>query len=305
MSVSNVLQGYYADPNIAVFPGDCNYYIYATSDGYPDWGGYEFYVWSSPDLATWTRSADPILVLGGPDGGDVPWATGNAWAPTIIERDGKYYFYFSGHNPAYGAKTMGVAVGDSPTGPFVAAPEPIVTGEEEVVTSGQPIDPAAFRDPRTGAYYLYWGNGTPVYARLNDDMVSLDWSTAAPMAGLTDYREASFINYRDGTYHFTYSIDDTRSEDYRVGYATAPSAEGPWTYRGVVLQKDLSLGIKATGHDSVVNRPGTDEWFMAYHRFAIPNGDGTHRETTIDRMTFDAAGYLQPVKPTLESVKIG
>src|SRR5690606_4896480 len=78
-----VLDGHYADPNIAVF-GD-TYYIYATSDGYPGWGGQDFYVWSSTDLVDWTRSEEPILTLDGADG-DVPWATGNAWAPTIIER---------------------------------------------------------------------------------------------------------------------------------------------------------------------------------------------------------------------------
>ena len=48
--------------------------------------------------------------------------------------------------------------------------------------------------------------------------------------------------------------------------------------------------------------PGTDEWYIAYHRFAIPGGDGTHRETTIDRLTFGADGLIQKVVPTLESV---
>ncbi|KFH45106.1 Xylosidase/arabinosidase-like protein [Hapsidospora chrysogenum ATCC 11550] len=298
-----VLPGYYADPNIAVFDGDCNYYIYATSDGYDGWGGKEFYVWSSPDLASWTRSEEPILVLDG-ENGTVPWATGNAWAPTIAERDGRYYFYFSGHNPTYDDKTMGVAVADSPLGPFVAHPEPIVTGTEDVATSGGSIDPYVLRDPESGEYYLYWGNGTPVYARLNDDMVSVDWSTAAGQDGLTDYREGSFVNYRDGVYHMTYSIDDTRSEDYRVGYATGPSPHGPWTYRGVVLEKDVEQGLLATGHSSIVNVPGTDEWYIAYHRFAVPDGDGTHREVTIDRVTFDEeTGIMERVAPTLGGVE--
>lgn len=295
---SPVLPGYYADPNIIAF--DDTYYIYATSDGYEGWGGDEFYVWKSKDLVNWERGEEPFLKLDNEDG-NVPWASGNGWAPTIIERDGKYYFYFSGHNDEVDRKTMGVAVADSPEGPFTAEPEPMVMNDEEV-TSGQAIDPAAFRDPESGKYFLYWGNGNPVYAELEDDMVSLKPDSIKEMDGLTDYREATFMNYRDGRYHLTYSIDDTGSPDYRIGYATSDSPHGPWEYQGVILEKDPSLGILGTGHNSVLNVPGTDDWYMVYHRFAIPDGDGTHRETTIDRLTFDEDGYMEEVTPTLESV---
>ena len=296
-----LLPGYYADPNVATFKGDCNYYIYATTDGFPGWGGNEFYVWKSPDLVQWTRGEQPFLVLDG-ENGNVPWATGNAWAPTITEKDGKYYFYFSGNNPDYDDKTMGVAVADSPEGPFVAEAEPIVTGTEAVSTSGGSIDPCAFHDPVSGKYYLYWGNGSPVYAQLNDDMVSVNWDTAAEQEGLVDYREASFVSYRDGIYHMTYSIDDTRSEDYRIGYATAPSPDGPWTYQGVILQKDVEKGLLATGHNSVLNVPDTDEWYIVYHRFKVPDGNGTNREVTIDHLNFGEDGLMETVLPTLEGV---
>ncbi|KAH9909697.1 beta-xylosidase/Xylanase [Xylariomycetidae sp. FL2044] len=296
---SPVLQGYYADPNIAIF-GD-TFYIYATTDGYPSWGGQVFYVWKSTDLADWTRADEPFLVLNGTDG-NVPWATGNAWAPTIIERDGKYYFYFSGQNPTYDWKTIGVAVADSPDGPFEAQAEAMITNEESITTS-QAIDSAAFLDPETGVYYLYYGNGNPLVVELGDDMVSIKEETLMALEGLEDFREGLFMVYRDGTYHLTYSIDDTRSEDYRVGYATADTATGPFTYQGIVLQKDVSQGILGTGHNSIVNIPDTDDWYMAYHRFAIPNGNGTERETTIDAVTFDPdTGLMQEVVPTLESV---
>ncbi|MFE7506812.1 family 43 glycosylhydrolase [Promicromonospora sp. NPDC057488] len=299
---SPVLPGLYADPNIAHF-GD-TYYLYATSDGVAGWGGKDFYVWTSKDLVDWERSAEPILTLDGA-AGDVPWASGNAWAPTIIERAGKYYFYFSGHNPTYNRKTLGVAVADRPEGPFTAQPTAMILNDEPIA-SGQAIDPAAFQDPETGRYYLFWGNGGPsngpVYAELSDDMLSVKPDTLARIGGLTNFREGTFLNYRDGLYHLTYSIDDTGSADYRVGYATATSVDGPWTYRGVILSKDSSQGIQATGHSSIVQVPGTDEWYIAYHRFAIPGGDGTHRETTIDRLTFGADGLMRQVTPTLTSV---
>lgn len=71
----------------------------------------------------------------------------------------------------------------------------------------------------------------------------------------------------------------------------------------MILEKDASLGILATGHSSIINVPGTDDWYIAYHRFAIPGGNGTNRETTVDRIAFDpATGLMQKVVPTLESV---
>ncbi|MFW2514697.1 family 43 glycosylhydrolase, partial [Demequina sp. SO4-13] len=296
---SPILPGKYADPNIIVF-GD-TYYIYATSDGYPGWGGKEFYTWSSKNLVDWERAEQPFLTLDG-ENGNVPWAEGNAWAPTAIERDGKYYFYFSGHNTDLNRKTIGVAVADHPEGPFVAEPEAMILNNE-AVTSGQAIDPHAFKDPVSGKHYIYWGNGSPVMAELADDMVSLEPGTIQDMPGLDGYREGSFMVYRDGMYHLTYSIDDTGSENYRVGYATSDTPEGPWTYRGVILEKDPSLGILGTGHNSIVNVPGTDDWYIAYHRFAIPEGNGTNRETTIDRLTFDpVTGLMEKVTPTLGSV---
>ncbi|WP_265520497.1 family 43 glycosylhydrolase [Oerskovia flava] len=297
------LPGLYADPNIVQF-GD-TFYIYATSDGYAGWGGKEFYVWKSSDLVDWERSEEPFLTLDGANG-NVPWATGNAWAPTIAEREGKYYFYFSGHNPTYNRKTIGVAVADSPEGPFTAEPTAMITNGESIA-SGQAIDPATFHDPETGKYWLLWGNGGPtngpVMAELNDDMTSIKQDTLRRIPGLTGFREGLFVNLRGGLYHLTYSIDDTGSENYRVGYATATSMEGPWTYRGVILEKDATQGLLGTGHSSILNVKGTDDWYIAYHRFAMPGGNGTNRETTIDRLTFGEDGLMLPVTPTLEGVQ--
>ena len=135
------------------------YYIYATTDGTPAGAERTSTSGRRRTSSTGTRSADPILTLDGADG-NVPWATGNAWAPTITERDGKFYFYFSGQNASYNRKTIGVAVADSPEGPFMAQPTAMILNNE-AVTSGQAIDPATFMDPETGKYYLFWGNGNP------------------------------------------------------------------------------------------------------------------------------------------------
>jgi beta-xylosidase len=281
-----VLPGYHADPNIAVF-GD-TYYLYPTTDGFDGWGGTTFSVWSSRDLVHWEQH-DVILDLGP----DVDWAESRAWAPTIAERDGRYYFYFCAE-----AK-IGVAVSDSPLGPFTDSGEPLIPANPD--GTGQAIDPAVFTDD-DGQPYLYWGNGSAWVVPLNDDMVSFDPDRVVEITNLADFREGLFMVKRDGTYHLTYSIDDTRSENYRVGYATAPTPTGPFTNHGLILQKDASRGILGTGHNSVIQVPGTDAWYIVYHRFAIPDGDGTHRETAIDELRFSADNRMRPVTPTLEGI---
>ncbi|GLY47094.1 family 43 glycosylhydrolase [Lentzea sp. NBRC 102530] len=282
---SPVLPGLNADPNIVAF-GD-TYYIYATTDGFDGWSGTRFSAWSSKNLVDWTDEG-VVLDLGP----DVSWADRNAWAPTIAERDGRYYFYFCAE-----AK-IGVAVSDSPTGPFVDTGQPLVARNPG---GGQAIDPAVFTD-RDGQAYLYWGNGEAYVVPLNGDMISYDPAKISRLTGLADFREGLFMVERRGTYYLSWSVDDTRSEDYRVAYATAPSPTGPFTNRGLILRKDPRLGVKGTGHSSMLRVPGTDDWYLAYHRFAVPGGDGTHRETTIDRMTFARDGSIVPVVPTLESV---
>ncbi|MFI9544102.1 family 43 glycosylhydrolase [Streptomyces sp. NPDC052016] len=282
---SPVLPGLTADPNIARF-GD-TFYLYPTTDGFEGWSGTQFKAYSSTDLVHW-KDHGVILDLGP----DVSWADSRAWAPTIAEKDGKYYFYFSAD------ANIGVAVSDSPTGPFEdALGRPLLKAGQ---LTGQMIDPAVFTDD-DGQSYLYFGNGRGYVVPLNADMTSFD---PAKIKDITPggYNEGSFVIKHEGTYYFMWSENDTRDENYRVAYATGPSPTGPWTKRGVILEKDLSLGIKGTGHHSVVRVPGSDDWYIAYHRFAIPGGDGTHRETTVDKLEFGGDGLIEKVVPTLTSV---
>ncbi|PAZ12511.1 hydrolase [Streptomyces sp. SA15] len=282
---SPVLPGLNADPNIVRF-GD-TFYLYPTTDGFPGWSGTQFKAYSSTDLVHW-KDHGVILDLGP----DVSWADSRAWAPTIAEKDGKYFFYFSAD------ANIGVAVSDSPTGPFKdPLGQPLLKAGQ---FPGQMIDPGVFTDD-DGQSYLYFGNGRGYVVPLNDDMTSLDTSKVKDITP-SGYNEGSFVIKRKGTYYFMWSENDTRDENYRVAYATGPSPTGPWTKQGVILEKDLSLGIKGPGHHSVVQVPNSDDWYIAYHRFAIPGGDGTHRETTIDKLEFDADGLIKKVVPTLTGI---
>ncbi|MEU1272276.1 family 43 glycosylhydrolase [Streptomyces sp. NPDC005799] len=285
-----LLPGLTADPDAHHLDG--RYWIFPTTDGNPGWGSTSFRAYSSPDLVHW-EDHGVVLDLGT----DVSWADSYAWAPTIAARDGRYYFYFCAE------QQIGVAVADSPAGPFTdALGEPLVAKGR---FSGQMIDPAVFTDD-DGTSYLYWGNGHAYVVPLNDDMTSYDPSKVEEITP-RDFREGSFVVKREGTYYFMWSEDDTRSEDYHVAYATGPSPLGPWTERGTILSKRPEYGILGTGHHSVVKVPGADEWYVVYHRFALngpgrPGGDGMHRETTVDRLWFAADGTLQPVVPTLEGL---
>jgi len=299
LATNPVLDGFYADPDVLYSNKTKKYYIYPTSDGFDGWGGYYFKTFSSPDLKNWTDEG-VILDLKK----DVSWADRNAWAPTIAEKkvkgNYKYYYYFTA------AQKIGVAVSDLPTGPFKDSGKPLVNSKPEGVKGGQEIDPAVFTDPKTGKSYLYWGNGYLAVAELNKDMVSLKKNTTQVLKTDKTFREGTYVFFRKGTYYFMWSEDDTRSENYRVRYGTSKSPTGPLEIKenNLVLQKDSTKGIYGTGHNSVLQIPGKDEWYIVYHRFNYPNGihmgdaAGFNREVCIDRMYFDDNGNIVPVKPT-------
>ena len=282
------------------------YYIYSTTDGQPGWGGWYFTAFSSPDLKDWTYEG-VILDLRSPQ---VPWANGNAWAPAIEEKliDGKYkyFFYYSGNPNDNSRKQIGVAIADSPTGPFKDMGQPIIT--DSPAGHGQQIDVDVFTDPMTGTPYIYWGNGYMAGAELNSDMVSVKKETIkvlTPKGGtLKDYayREAPYVFYRKGTYYFLWSVDDTGSPNYHVAYGTSDSPLGPIKVAKdpIVTIQDPAKEIYGPAHNSVVRKPGTDEWYIVYHRINKnyldkDKGPGVHREVCIDRLEFNEDGTIRRV----------
>ncbi len=299
-----VLEGFYADPDIIYSNKTQKYYIYPTSDGFHNWSGTYFKTFSSTDLVNWTDEG-VILDLKK----DVSWADRNAWAPCIIEKkiDGKYkYFYYF-----TAAQTIGVAVADDPAGPFVDSGKALIANKPEGITRGQVIDPDVFQDPKTGKTYLFWGNGFMVGAELNDDMVSINEKTLTVLKPDHTFREGSHVLYRNGTYYFMWSEDDTRSPKYKLRYATSTSPLGEFTIpeNNIVIQKKPEDGIYATGHNSTIQVPGKDEWYLVYHRFTLPKGikmgrpAGFHREVCIDKLEFNQDGSIIEVIPTLKGIE--
>lgn len=324
-----VLPGFHADPEILFSENTGKYYIYSTTDGLPGWGGWTFSVFSSSDLKNWKDEG--VMLDAKSD--QVPWATGNAWAPCIIERKQKvggiekyqYYFYFSAHNPHSNRKEISCAISDNPTGPFKALDKSIITDADRPagVNGGQAIDVDVFQDPVSGKYYLYWGNGFMAGAELNDDMVSIKPETKVnltPRGGTLQtwaYREGAYVFYRQGKYYFMWSVDDTGSPNYHVCYGTSASPLGPINIdenHYMVISQVPDQKIYGTAHNSVILLPSkfkkgkkgnkvsyADDWRIVYHRINpgfLKDGPGVHREVCIDAMKFDKNGNIIPVVPT-------
>ena len=148
-------------------------------------------------------------------------------------------------------------------------------------------------------------------AELNDDMTSIREETITvmtPEGGTLEtyaFREAPYVFFRNGTYYFMWSVDDTGSPNYHVAYGTSDSPLGKIRIANPcnILMQDTGRKIYGTAHNSVINIPGTDEWRIVYHRINENFIDkdkkpGIHREVCIDRLLFNADGSIKPIKPT-------
>lgn len=318
--VSNnpVLPGQYADPDIDYMDG--KFWIFPTTDGYPSWSGTVFHAFSSTDMVDWVdegiimdvENDNPGINEKGVQIAASPWSVGSAWAPTIEERNGKYYFYYCAKFPN-GQSAIGVAQADQPQGPYTDKGEALVTVQmckDAGVSMGQAIDPSIFTDD-DGRVYMTFGNGNAAIVELNEDMMSLKEGTLKQIHNLKDFRESVVITKAGGKYHWTWSCDDANSPNYHVNYGVSDSLDGTISLRGTLLQKDTEKGILGSAHQSVVHvtdGKGQDRYFMSYHRFYTPldifldsDGLGKHRETCIDEIFFDEEGYMT-ITPTQEGV---
>lgn len=276
-----------ADPHAAIFDGQV--LIYPTGGGLAG----DFYAWSSKDLVKWEKHG-PVLRLA-----DVPWVAGDgapnhgAWAPCTVEMDGKYYFYYSvgPQNPT--PSRIGVAVADSPAGPFVDSGKPLLTGGNGF----EAIDPFVFKDPKSGKRFFYAGGSAGAKLRvfeLNADMVS--FAREIEVETPREFTEGVFVHYYKNRYYISYSHGNYLDHTYSVHYSTSPSPTGPWTYQGVVLASDDHH--KGPGHHSLIYLPGTRQWLIVYHRWNNRRGNGPYtgsREVCIDRLEYAADGTIRPV----------
>ena len=120
-------------------------------------------VYSTTDMVNWQDHGSPLALE------SFSWADDRAWAAQTIERNGKFYWYICAHSKLSKGMAIGVAVSDSPTGPFRdAIGKPLYEDG-----SWDYIDPTVLIDD-DGQAWLMWGNPRVYYAKLNDDMISLN-----------------------------------------------------------------------------------------------------------------------------------
>lgn len=290
-----VLPGWYADPEGIVYNNE--YWIFPTySAKYED--QIFFDAFSSKDLVSWKKH-ERIL-----DNKEIKWAHKAMWAPSVLEKDGKYYLFF-GANDVHPGEVggIGVAVADRPEGPYKdLIGKPLINDN---VNGAQPIDQFVFKD-KDGTYYMYYGG----WKHCNMVKLSPDFKSIVPFEDGSLYKEVTpdsyvegpFMFIRNGKYYFMWSEGGWTGPNYKVAYAIADSPFGPFERVGTILEQDSTLATGA-GHHSVIKVPKKEKYYMVYHRRPISKNAANERETCIDEMKFDKKGFIIPVKMTVEGVK--
>ena len=283
----------------------------------------EWRVYSTRDMVNWQDHGSPLALE------SFSWADDRAWASQCVERDGKFYWYICAHSRLSNGMAIGVAVSDSPTGPFRdAIGKPLFENG-----SWDHIDPTVLIDD-DGQAWLMWGNPQVYYLKLNRDMISyggelgrLDMTEEAfggPMMSKREkgkqykdsYVEGPWLRKVQGsltkvratqgsmtkfkvqgsTYQLLYAAGGVPEH---ISYSTAPSPVGPWKYAGVIMP--LSDTGSFTNHCGVADYKGHSYFF--YHTGKLPGGGGFGRSVAVEEFQYNADGSFPTIMPTDEGVK--
>lgn len=274
-----------ADPAALVDKG--RVYLYVGHDEAPEGGKdylmNEWRVYSSCDMQHWTGHGSPLQYS------TFKWAARDAWAGDVAKRDGKYYFYATVDHKTVPGKAIGVAVSNSPTGPFVdARGTALVTNDmtKQSAILWDDIDPGVFIDD-DGQAWLYWGNTVLKYARLKRSMTELDGPIMSH--DIKDFTEAPYVHKRGGVYYLTYS----RFFPEETVYATSKSAAGPWAFQGAIMERNE--GVK-TIHQAIVDFNGKS--YIFYHNAKLKGGGEFRRSVAVEELHYGRDGRIAPVAQT-------
>lgn len=303
-----VFEGWYADPEGVVF-GD-EFWIFPTySDIYEKQVFFDAF--SSKDMVNWKKHENVL------DTSVIRWAWQAMWAPSVVEKGGKYYFFFGANdiqregsvywdekNKINHTGGIGVAVADSPAGPYHDyLGKPLIDGFHN---DAQPIDQFVYKDSDNQYYMFYGGWGKCNLVKLNEDFTGfVPWEDGTIYKDITpeNYVEGPVLFQRKEKYYFMWSEGGWTNGTYKVAYAMADKITGPFQRIGTILESDENVATGA-GHNSVMNIPGTDRWLIVYHRRPIPNEDRDHRVTCIDKLEFNDDGTIKPVKMTFDGISL-
>lgn len=293
-----------ADPAPMVYDGTVYVYTSHDEDKTIDnfFTMYDWHCYSSKDMVNWTDHGAVASLK------SFSWIdkTNGAWAPQCIERNDKFYLYVPIHGEG-----ISVLVSDSPTGPFT---DPIGKRLIDSDHIWQDIDPTVAIDD-DGQAYLYWGNPQLWYIKLNEDMISYDRSVgengivSIEMTGEafgfkegrngsqgTTYTEGPWFYKRKDLYYMVYAAEGI--PEY-ISYSTASSAEGPWTYQGVIMERAPQLAF--TNHVGIIDFK--ENSYIFYHDQDLSKGEGFKRSVSVEQFKYNDDGSIPLIPPTKEGVK--
>lgn len=269
-----------ADPAALVDQG--RVYLYVGHDEAPE-GGTEYVmnewrVYSSCDMKHWKAHGSPLQYA------TFKWAKKDAWAADVVKRNGKYYFFAPVEHATIPGKAIGVAVADSPIGPFVdARGTALITNDmtKQTDIAWDDIDPAVFIDS-DGQAWIFWGNTVLKYARLKANMTELDGPIMTH--DIAHFTEAPYVHKRGKTYYLSYS----RHFPEEMVYATSDSPAGPWTYRGLIMDKNE--GVK-TIHQAIIDFNGKS--YVFYHNAKGKTGGEFRRSVALEELYYKSDGSIK------------
>jgi len=283
---------YTADPAAMVYKNKL--YLYAGHDQCPPrenrYVMNEWLVFSTDDMVNWTEYQVPLKPQ------DFSWSSGDAWASQVIERNGKFYWYVATSHKTIHGKAIGVAVSDSPAGPFKdARGSAIITNDmttEFTKISWEDIDPTVIINSK-GQAYLFWGNTQCYYIKLKENMIDTE-GPIVPVKGLPSFTEAPWIHKYKDWYYLSYAIEFPE----KIAYSMSRSIEGPWQCKGILNE---IAGNSNTNHQAIVEFKGN--WYFIYHNGAVNTDGGSFRRSVcIDRLYYNSDGSMKRVQMTSEGV---
>ncbi|WP_163718565.1 family 43 glycosylhydrolase [Mangrovibacterium lignilyticum] len=275
---------YIADPSARVW-NDGKLYVYGSLDESTTYYcSYMYHVLSTSDMKNWELTPDVFNSRG--DNDQISYSDKELYAPDCTHRNGLYYLYYC--QPDRKA-AEGVAVSDSPTGPFVDGKKINLNGIEQ-------IDPAVFIDDDGQAYYI-WGQFEAKIAKLKDNMMEIDTSTIVENV-LTEkehhFHEGSFMFKRNGIYYMVYADMSRGNRPTCIGYSMSNSPMGPFKYGGVIVDNDHCDPATWNNHGSVVQFRG--RWYVFYHRST--HNSRMMRKACVEPIEFNADGSINEVEMT-------
>lgn len=278
-----------ADPTVLVY--NKTVYLYTGHDEAPV--GTETYImkdwlcFSSKDLVNWTEHPTPLK------SSDFSWSKGDAYASKVIERDGKFFWYAPVTHATIKGKGIGVAVANSPTGPFRDARGMALITNDMTTATGiekDDIDATAIIDD-DGQAYIFWGNSVCYYVKLKANMTEIEGEIKT--VNLPDFSEGAHIHKRGDWYYLSYGYQMPE----KVAYAMSRNIHGPWEFKGILNE---IAGNSETNRAAIVDFKGNTYFF--YHNGGLKNGGSHRRSVCVDRLFYNEDGTMQRVQMTSEGV---